>query len=134
MGWQRLPGRIEGREDSFGCADSSGRRLFGGIAAVLGFLTILVIMRFDKPIIQTQEEVNEAEHVVSATLFDSLSNIMTVVTLRLEQSMENGLAGKIHRLLHPFRRNAVINEWKWFVADTLVAMIYCIIISGRTRS
>ncbi len=104
--------------------------LFGGIGAALGMLTIWIILRFDKPIIETQEEVNEAEHVVSATLFDSLSNIMTVVTLRLEQSMENGLAAKIQRLLLPFRRNAIVNEWKWFVADTLVAFIYCIIVSG----
>jgi ATP-binding cassette subfamily B protein len=104
--------------------------LFGGIAAALGALTIAIIMRFDKPIIKTQEEVNEAEHVVSATLFDSLSNIMTVVTLRLEQSMENGLAAKIQCLLHPFRRNALINEWKWFVADILVAFIYCVIVTG----
>ena len=104
--------------------------LFGCIAAALGALTIAIIMRFDKPIIKTQEEVNEAEHVVSATLFDSLSNIMTVVTLRLEQSMENGLAAKIQCLLHPFRRNALINEWKWFVADILVAFIYCVIVTG----
>ena len=104
--------------------------LFGGIAAALGALTIAIIMRFDKPIIKTQEQVNEAEHVVSATLFDSLSNIMTVVTLRLEQSMENGLAAKIQHLLHPFRRNALINEWKWFVADILVAFIYCVIVMG----
>ena len=104
--------------------------LFGCIAAALGALTIAIIMRFDKPIIKTQEEVNEAEHVVSATLFDSLSNIMTVVTLRLEQSMENGLAAKIQHLLHPFRRNALINEWKWFVADILVAFIYCVIVTG----
>ena len=104
--------------------------LFGGIAAALGAFTILLIMRFDTPIIKTQEEVNEAEHVVSATLFDSLSNIMTVVTLRLEQSMEDGLIAKIHRLMKPFRRNAVINEWKWFVADTLVACIYCVIVTG----
>ena len=104
--------------------------LFGGIGAALGVLTIWIIIHFDKPIIQTQEEVNEAEHVVAATLFDSISNIMTVVTLRLEQSMEGGLAGKVHRLLRPFRRNAVINEWKWFVADTLVALIYGVIVVG----
>jgi ABC-type multidrug transport system fused ATPase/permease subunit len=104
--------------------------LFGGIGAALGMLTIWIIIRFDGPIVRTQEEVNEAEHVVAATLFDSLSNIMTVVTLRLERSMESGLAGKIQRLLHPFRRNAVINEWKWFAADTLVAITYCVIVSG----
>ncbi len=104
--------------------------LFGGIGAALGVLAVWIIIRFDGPIIRTQEEVNEGEHVVAATLFDSLSNIMTVVTLRLEQSMEGGLAHKIQRLLHPFRRNAVINEWKWFVVDTMVAVTYCVIVAG----
>jgi ATP-binding cassette subfamily B protein len=104
--------------------------LFGGIAAALGVFTVAMIMRLDKPIIKSQEEVNEAEHSVSAALFDSLSNIMTVVTLRLEQSMENGLAVRIQRLLKPFRSNAVMNEWKWFVADTLVASMYCVIVAG----
>jgi ABC-type multidrug transport system fused ATPase/permease subunit len=104
--------------------------LFGGIGALLGVLAIWIIVPCDGPIIRTQEEANEGEHVVAATLFDSLSNIMTVVTLRLEQSMEGGLARKIQRLLHPFRRNAVINEWKWFVVDTLVAVTYCVIVAG----
>jgi ABC-type multidrug transport system fused ATPase/permease subunit len=104
--------------------------LFGTIGALLGVLAIWIIMRFDGPIIRTQEQVNEGEHVIAATLFDSLSNIMTVVTLRLEQSMEGGIARKIHQLLHPFRRNAVINEWKWFVVDTLVALTYCVIVAG----
>ncbi len=34
------------------------------------------------------------------------------------------------RLLHPFWRYSVINEWKWFVADTLVACMYCVIVTG----
>jgi ATP-binding cassette subfamily B protein len=104
--------------------------LFGGMGAALGIFIIWIVMRFDKPIIRTQEQMNEAEHVVAATLFDSLSNIMTVVTLRLERSMERGLAGKIQRVLHPFRRNALVTEWKWFVVDTLVALTYCVIVAG----
>jgi ATP-binding cassette subfamily B protein len=104
--------------------------LFGGIGAALGMLAVLIIVRFDNPIIRAREEVNEAEHAIAATLFDSLSNIMTVVTLRLEQSMERGLAGKIRRLLHPFRRYTLINEWKWFVVDTFVAITYGVIVAG----
>ena len=68
--------------------------VFGSIAIGMGALTILVIMKFDKPFIKTLDEVNEKEHIVSSTLFDSLSNIMTVITLRLEKSMESGLMAK----------------------------------------
>ncbi|MFI5152001.1 MAG: ABC transporter ATP-binding protein [Chitinophagales bacterium] len=104
--------------------------LFGSIGIALGMVTIWVIFKFDRPFIKTQEEVNEKEHVISATLFDSLSNIMTVITLRLEKSMENGLLARVKDLLKPFRRNVLINEWKWFTADVLIAMIYGVIVIG----
>ena len=65
--------------------------LFGGIGILLGLITIWVIFRFDKPFIKALDETNEKEHVVSSTLFDSLSNIITVITLRLEKRMESSL-------------------------------------------
>lgn len=104
--------------------------LFGSIGIALGIFTIWVIFKFDKPFIKTQEEVNEKEHAISATLFDSLSNIHTVITLRLEKSMETGLLSRVKELLRPFRKNVIINEWKWFTADMLVAVTYAVITFG----
>ncbi|MET3879485.1 ABC transporter ATP-binding protein [Chitinophaga sp. OAE865] len=104
--------------------------LYGSIGIALGVLCIWIVLRFDRPFIRTLNEINEGEHVVSATLFDSLSNIMTVITLRLEKSMENGLLAKIQRILKPFRKNTVINEWKWFVAEMMISLIYCVIAVG----
>lgn len=104
--------------------------LYGGIGTLLGVFTIWVILQFDKPFIKTLDEVNEKEHVISSTLFDSLSNIITVITLRLEKSMEAGLLAKIKDVWKPFRKNVVLNEWKWFVADTLVTLIYVVIAIG----
>jgi ATP-binding cassette, subfamily B, bacterial len=104
--------------------------LFGSIGILLGLLTIWVIFRFDKPFIRTQEEINEKEHMISATLFDSLSNIMTVITLRLEKSMEKGILARVGDLLKPFKKNVLINEWKWFTADILIALIYGVIVLG----
>ncbi len=104
--------------------------VFGLVATALGVLVVWVILKFDRPYIKTLEEVNEEEHKVSSTLFDSLSNIITVITLRLEQRMEAGLMGKIANILRPYRRNIRINEWKWFIVDMLVAVIYAVILVG----
>ncbi|MBK8563291.1 MAG: ABC transporter ATP-binding protein [Saprospiraceae bacterium] len=104
--------------------------IFGLVATALGVLVVWVILKFDKPYIKTLEEVNEEEHKVSSTLFDSLSNIVTVITLRLEQRMEAGLLGKVTNILRPYRRNIRINEWKWFIVDMLVAIIYAVILVG----
>jgi ATP-binding cassette, subfamily B, bacterial len=104
--------------------------LFGGIGIVLGCITIWVIFKFDKPFMKALDETNEKEHVISSTLFDSLSNIITVITLRLEKRMEKGLLGKIRDVFPPFRRQVLINEWKWFSADILIGIIYVVISIG----
>jgi ATP-binding cassette, subfamily B, bacterial len=104
--------------------------VFGLVAALLGILVVWVILKFDKPYIKTLNEVNEREHTVSSTLFDSLSNIITVITLRLEKRMESGLLGKVADILPSFKKNVAINEWKWFVTDMLVGVIYGVILVG----
>jgi ATP-binding cassette, subfamily B, bacterial len=104
--------------------------LYGSIGILMGLFTVWILMKFDKPLIKTYNEVNEKEHILSSTLFDSLSNIVTVVTLRLEKSMETGLLSKINAILIPFRKNIVINEWKWFVAYVLIGCIYIVIAIG----
>ncbi|MBC8035429.1 MAG: ABC transporter ATP-binding protein [Chitinophagaceae bacterium] len=104
--------------------------LFGSIAVFLGLLTVAIIARFDKPFVKTLREVNEKENKVTSNLFDSLSNIRTVITLRLEKSMEKGLLHRLVMVARPFRKNAVINEWKWFVAEMMITLIYCIIVVG----
>ncbi|RYG01099.1 MAG: ABC transporter ATP-binding protein [Chitinophagaceae bacterium] len=104
--------------------------LFGTIAVAIGFITVFVIARFDKPYIKTLKEVNEKENKVTANLFDSLSNIRSVITLRLENSMEKGLLNRLKKVALPFRKNAIINEWKWFTAEMMITMIYCVIVLG----
>lgn len=44
--------------------------------------------------------------------------------------MEKGLLKKVMDILRPFMRTVRINEWKWFIADTLVALIYIITMLG----
>jgi ABC-type multidrug transport system fused ATPase/permease subunit len=104
--------------------------LFGAIGVLIGIFTVWIIFKFDKPFIKAIDETNEKEHVVSSTLFDSLSNIITVITLRLEKRMENSLLTKVTDVFRPFMRGVAINEWKWFVADMLVASIYAITVVG----
>ena len=104
--------------------------LFGGISIIFGAVIVFIILKFDKPYMKTLDEVNEREHVVSSNLFDSLSNVITVITLRLESRMESGLLEKVMKILKPFKRNVAINEWKWFVTDMLVGFIYVFVMLG----
>jgi ABC-type multidrug transport system fused ATPase/permease subunit len=104
--------------------------LFGTVALGLGALAVGIILVFDKPYIRTLDEVNEREHKVSSALFDGLSNVITVITLRLQSRMEGTLMEKFRAIFPAFRKNTLINEWKWFVTDMLVGVIYVVVIIG----
>ncbi|XWW45602.1 ABC transporter ATP-binding protein [Fibrella sp. USSR17] len=104
--------------------------LYGIIGLALGAFTVWVIRRFDKPFVKALEETNEREHSSASSLFDSLSNIVTVITLRLEERMEERLLDKVSAVRVPFRREIRINEWKWFVATMLIALVYIVITVG----
>ena len=104
--------------------------LFGAVGVIIGMITVWLIFRFDKPFMQSVDDKNEKEHIVSSTLFDSLSNIITVITLRLEKRMEGSLLQKVKEVFPPFSRSVKINEWKWFVADILVSLIYVVTAVG----
>ena len=104
--------------------------VFGTIAIGIGIVTVLIIARFDRPFIKSLREVNEKENKVTSNLFDSLSNIRSVITLRLENSMEKGMVTRLKKVARPFRKNAVINEWKWFTAEMMITLIYCVIVLG----
>lgn len=103
---------------------------FGILAVVMGGFILWLINRFDRPFIAAHRETNEKEHVVASTLFDSLSNIITVITLRLEGRMEKGLLKKIRDVFPPFKRKVFVNEWKWFTVDFCISVIYVTILVG----
>ena len=104
--------------------------LFGGIGIALGCITILIIVRFDRVFIKSLREVNEKEHHVSSTLFDTLSNITTVITLRLEKVVHASFLHRLGQVFPPFKRNATVNEWKWFSAQMMIGLIYAITVLG----
>jgi ABC-type multidrug transport system fused ATPase/permease subunit len=104
--------------------------LFGSICVVLGIFSVWITTNLDKPYVASVKAVNEREHLVNSALFDSVSNINTVVTLRLQTRMEQHLFKKISDIHSHFMRGIRIFELKWGIADILVSVIYLVILVG----
>jgi ATP-binding cassette subfamily B protein len=104
--------------------------IFGSIGILLGAITVFIIVQFDKPFVRTQREVNQREHKVSSILFDTLSNITSVITLRLEQRVHSSVLAKVGEVFPPFKKNVTINELKWFTAQMMVGLIYAVTVFG----
>ena len=90
--------------------------------------TFFVVWKFDKYIVPLIKARNKKEHVVMSTLFDFLSNIKTVITLRFESRALKTIRQKVHDVFPVFRKYSVINEWKWFSMDFLMALVISLIL------
>ncbi len=80
-------------------------------------LTLGLIIKFDKTLIKQYHELYRAENRISAKIFDTLSNITTVIILRIESLLSKEIMKKIMHPFGLFKRNNKLNETKWFIVS-----------------
>ncbi|MBS3169226.1 ABC transporter ATP-binding protein [Candidatus Woesearchaeota archaeon] len=97
------------------------------LVLLMVILTVYMILRFDKILVRQYSELYEAENGISAKIFDTLSNITTVIILRIEKLLSNVIFRKMLQPFKLFLRNNKINEVKWFLvslfASTMTALV-----------
>lgn len=91
-----------------------------GVIAVTGYVVIaLIILRFDRTLMQLARAENDAERRYAAALLDFVGNAGTVVGLRLQAASRKLLGQRMAAVMAPLRRAVVVNEGKWFAVDLL---------------
>ncbi|HJX50808.1 MAG TPA: ABC transporter ATP-binding protein, partial [Candidatus Nanoarchaeia archaeon] len=99
-------------------------------AFIFSSITLLVISRVDKNLQKKYKKLNEYSNKLSATIFDYISNIITVVTLRLKKTVSEEIEAKQVASYRTFRSASILNETKWGLASVaiqvmvVVALIY----------
>jgi len=91
--------------------------LAGGAALVISIFTFYVLTLFDKRLIPGYKLVNRMENTISAKVFDALSNVTTVIILRVERLVLKSIDTFVKKPFARFHLNNKINEWKWFSAS-----------------
>ncbi len=100
------------------------------IVLVMIFITMMIIVKFDKVLVVEYVELNKAENNISENVFDSISNIATVITLRVESLIFGGI---VHKIDHPrslFKRNTTLNEIKWFCTSMCCAVMVTLVLGA----
>jgi ATP-binding cassette, subfamily B, bacterial len=82
-------------------------------------LIIWVITRFDRVILGQYMELNRAENAVSESITDAITNITTVIILRVERFVFEALASKIDKPCDLFSENVRLDEIKWCLMEVL---------------
>ncbi len=91
-----------------------------GLGAMAGLIAIgAVIINFDRKLIALAATENEAERRYNASLVDYLSNVSTVVSLRLQDATRGLLRARLAAVFAPLRRSVLIIEMKWCSVDLL---------------
>ena len=100
-----------------------------GMAAMVA-LTIFIVMYFDRILVRQYQELNRAENSVSESVFDAISNISTIITLRVEKLVFNAICHKIDNPLGLFRKNNILNESKWFLTNMCATLTTAMVLAA----
>jgi len=104
-----------------------------GLFAFLFSSTILLIIsRIDKNLDKKYGKLNEYNNKLSATIFDYISNILTVITLRLRKTISEEIESKQIASYKTFRGASIVNEIKWGVASVAIQVMIVVALIYKT--
>lgn len=87
------------------------------IVLAMMIVMFFIVTRFDRVLIKQYKELNKNENQVTAKVFDSISNITTVIILRVEKLVFDAIIKKAEEPYKLFIRNNNLNELKWFLTS-----------------
>jgi len=99
----------------------------GYIVLCMVISTLFLIFRFDKVLVGQYKMIYHAENKISEKVFDAISNITTLIVLRIEKLVSSSLYEHIMAPFTLFRKNKKIGETKWFLvglcSSTMVVLV-----------
>jgi ATP-binding cassette, subfamily B, bacterial len=100
----------------------------GILSFVISSIVASTIFIFDRKLIPLWNSQNEIDNHVGAVLFDYISNMTTVLALRLGELTHTNLSQRMRKVWPFFRKDAVLNEAKWFTMNILLALVQAVIL------
>ncbi len=100
------------------------------IVLVMMILTFSIILRFDKTLVKMLKELYRKENRISEKIFDIISNITTVIILRIERLVSKAI---LKRIMDPFKlysRHAALDETKWFTVSFFSSIMMFLVLSS----
>lgn len=92
--------------------------------------TFLLIIQFDKVLVRQYKTIYGAENKISEKIFDVISNITTVIILRIEKLVSSSIYKKIIDPLRLYMKNRKISEVKWFLVAVCGAVMVFLVLAS----
>ncbi|MBI3332447.1 ABC transporter ATP-binding protein [Candidatus Peregrinibacteria bacterium] len=99
------------------------------IALLVSIGALLIVFVFDKFLVRMYDELNDKEHFVAAALHDYVTNIYTVITLRLGKLTQSELWQRMTHYFPLYRRSNVVDEAKWFLTTFVISVMTVLVLA-----
>ena len=97
------------------------------IVLAMILITMWITMRFDRILLGHYQKLNRAENNISEGVFDAVSNIATVIILRVERLVFGAIVHKLEKPYELFKRNNRVNEAKWFLTNVCCTVMVIVV-------
>jgi ATP-binding cassette subfamily B protein len=102
----------------------------GLLSLLTCFIASIAVMLFDRQLIPLYAAENDIENHVGAVFFDYISNMTTILTLRLGNLTRTNMFQRMMTIWPFFRKDAILNEVKWFSMGVMLSSVQSIILIG----
>lgn len=106
----------------------------GLFSFIFSMITLFIISRVDKKLDKKYQELNIYSNKAAATTFDYISNIITVITLRLKKSVSKEIDDRQSAAYPTFKSASITNELKWGFASIAIKIMVVAMLIYKTYS
>ncbi|MBR9701771.1 ABC transporter ATP-binding protein [Candidatus Pacearchaeota archaeon] len=100
-------------------------------ALVYSSAMLFAIMNIDKYLRKYYKELNKYSNKLGASIFDYLSNIITVITLRLKKTVSQEVDARLMASYPTHKKTVYIDEAKWAFANISISFMTVLVLSYK---
>lgn len=93
-------------------------------------MTVLLLLQFDKILARQYSALYLKENKIAEKIFDVISNITTVIILRIEAIVSSAMYKKIMEPFRLYAKNRNINEVKWFLVSVSSKLMMFLVLAS----
>ncbi|MBP9771316.1 MAG: ABC transporter ATP-binding protein [Candidatus Pacebacteria bacterium] len=102
----------------------------GYIVATMMVISMFITMGFDRILIGQYSQLSKAENRIAERVYDAISNVSTVIILRVERLVFHAIGKKIDEPFDLNRRNNKLSETKWFLTEVCCKLMVVIVLGA----
>ena len=95
----------------------------GFAATFASVISLTIIFQFDKLLVKQYAELNRFNNRVAAAVHDYVTNIVSVITLRLEEPVVSEVKKRLVVGYSTFQKNIINNELKWALTSFVIVVM-----------